>query len=194
MTAYQEASFRKYKSDLMASIEDNLIQARGNGSSEKLLLRTIPNLEENSKWYHPSTLLELSAIWSAINQHAESSYFLVGQAAFSSILIHCCSQEKHWGWVCDNVKPKKLILRNGLALFSTKLFEYDTCARICSRRLVISGEKGWHFRHTGSRGRLRRGFERLCRRNVRSGGNFTTLLQHDGLYQISKTLKFMARC
>lgn len=128
-TAYERESFCKYKTDIIAGIEDKLIQARGSKKLETLLLRSIPNWEENSKWYHSSTLCELAAIWSAINECQESTYFSVGQAAFSAILIYCCSQGKHWGWVCDNVTPKKLIPRNALRTFSYKLIEYELCVR-----------------------------------------------------------------
>jgi DNA modification methylase len=128
-TEYGADSFRKYKINLLANIENRMIQARGSRRTENLIFQTIPNSKENSKWFHNSTLIELGAIWSAINDLSGSQYFAVGQAAFSSILIQCCSQAKHWGWVCDNVQPKEFLPRNAVAAYTTKLIEYEKCAR-----------------------------------------------------------------
>jgi hypothetical protein len=128
-TDYGADSFRKYKINLLANIENRMIQARGSRRTENLIFQSIPNSKENSKWFHNSTLIELGAIWSAINDLSESQYLAVGQAAFSSILIQCCSQAKHWGWVCDNVQPKEFLPRNAVAAYTTKLIEYEKCAR-----------------------------------------------------------------
>lgn len=66
----------------------------------------IPNAEENSRWYHPDTLMELGSIWHTLNKQQNSPYYPVACVAFSAILRSVCGQTKHWGWICDNVHPK----------------------------------------------------------------------------------------
>jgi len=94
------------------------------------LRNAIPNYDQNSGWYHPDTLRQLASIWLAIHDLSHSKYYDVGCAAFSAILRYCCSQEKHWGWICDNVKPKAkdLIYKNAMTKFSEKLREYKMSA------------------------------------------------------------------
>jgi len=129
ITEFEAGSFKEFKYSLLSDFENRMIQVRGSRRNEHALLQSVPNFEENSKWFHPSTLLELTAIWSSINDRPHSHYFPVAQAAFSAILIQCCSQEKHWGWVCDNVKPKELLQRNAIAAYTNKLAEYERCAK-----------------------------------------------------------------
>lgn len=82
---------------------------------------------ENAAWYHELTLRELLALWTAIYSNP-SVYQEVALSAFSAILKACCSQDKHWGWVCDNVKPKSLLYRNALQKFREKMQDYGTAA------------------------------------------------------------------
>jgi len=65
-----------------------------------------PRHDELSGWYHPNTLETLNAILDAILTAESQLLKTVMLSAFSSILKNCSSQGKHWGWVCDNVKPK----------------------------------------------------------------------------------------
>jgi DNA modification methylase len=142
ITPYEAQAFAGYKTSVMDRVQDLLIQARSRNAAEALLTKTIPNVEENSKWYHRDTLLELGAIWAAINERSESTYFYVGQAAFSAMLIYCCSQGKHWGWVCDNVRPKELIPRSALPTFAYKLTEFELCAKdLQAQAAVLQREK-----------------------------------------------------
>lgn len=83
--------------------------------------------ERSEGWYHSNTSDELSAIWAAVRE-TDYAYAYVFQAAFSSILRACCSQNKHWGWVCDNVKPKEMIYRPAIKFFNQKLRDYALTA------------------------------------------------------------------
>jgi DNA modification methylase len=96
--------------------------------SKASLKEVMPNYGENIGWYHPDTLRQIASLWRAVNQESQSKYHEVGLAAFSAILRYCCSQEKHWGWICDNVKPKDLTYKNALSKFSEKLREYKLSA------------------------------------------------------------------
>jgi DNA modification methylase len=129
VTDFEADSFTRFKHRLLSDVENRLFQVRGSRRSEQALLQSVPNFEENSTWFHPSTLVELTAIWNSVKDYSDSHYFAVAQAAFSAILIQCCSQEKHWGWVCDNVKPKEFLQRNAIVAYSNKLAEYERCAK-----------------------------------------------------------------
>lgn len=89
----------------------------------------VPHFDENVGWYHPDTLLELAAIWTALGEVVSSEFYVVGIAAFSAILRYASSQEKHWGWICDNVKPKQKTYRTALKRFIEKLNEFERASR-----------------------------------------------------------------
>jgi len=71
-----------------------------------------PRQEELLGWYHPNTLLGLNGILSLILGVKDTSIQMALLAVFSGILKNCSSQGKHWGWVCDNVKPKPYEITN----------------------------------------------------------------------------------
>src|SRR5690606_36701884 len=60
----------------------------------------------------PSTLLGLNGILSLILGVTDTSIQVALLAVFSGILKNCSTQGKHWGWVCDNVKPKPYEITN----------------------------------------------------------------------------------
>ena len=84
-----------------------------------------------SVWYEDDTLSQLKYLWSIIeDQSPEVKKLLL--AVFSNLLFTCAStngsltstgkpRRHHWGWVADNVRPKKLIYHNAIAMFREKL-------------------------------------------------------------------------
>jgi len=101
-------------------------------------LEVIPNAAENAAWYEDVTLRELAALWLAVEE-IECTFKVVGRAAFSSILRFCCSQDKHWGWICDNVKPSRLQYRPAKALFRRKLQDFGIAAKELRRQRAVGG-------------------------------------------------------
>lgn len=84
-----------------------------------------------SLWYDQDTLSQLRYLWSIIETQSQEVKKLL-QAIFSNVLFTCAStsgsltgsgkpRRHHWGWVADNVRPKKLIYHNAVALFREKL-------------------------------------------------------------------------
>lgn len=127
LTNYDEASFLLYLTEIVnqASIltsDASLLRSK----DEKQLIT--PHFEQNSLWYAQDTLHELACIWTVLQTNKDSIYLPVGQAAFSAILRGCCSQQKHWGWICDNVKPSELAYRPALSRFKDKLQEFRITA------------------------------------------------------------------
>jgi hypothetical protein len=69
------------------------------------------------KWYGEHTLssiLILRDLIEALPHDRSRMFFCI---CLSHVLKSCCSQEKHWGWVADNVTPKKLKERDVLRFF-----------------------------------------------------------------------------
>jgi hypothetical protein len=92
----------------------------GEGSNQELTL-----------WYESETLSQLRYIWSILEQQ-EPQIRKPLFAVFSNLLFTCAStngsltksgkpRRHHWGWVADNVRPKKLLFHNAVKLFCEKL-------------------------------------------------------------------------
>lgn len=95
-----------------------------NANSDRWLREVVPQFDEQATWYHPATLTELACLFVTIRT-SDGPYRIVAEATFSSILRSSCSQQKHWGWVCDNVKPTELIYRPATRFFFEKLKSYE---------------------------------------------------------------------
>lgn len=120
LVPFDQRSWAGYASELQKTVAD----MRSAVTRDDAWLSTVvPNLAEQSTWYDPETLAELACIFSAI-QNLAGPYQEVAEATFSSILRFSCSQEKHWGWVCDNVKPVNIVYRPAAKLFAQKLQDY----------------------------------------------------------------------
>ena len=77
--------------------------------------------EELKKWYHPDTVTELNILLQEILKIENKDYRRCTLSVFSSILKSTSSQGKHWGWVCDNVRPKpdEIVYKNAITTFFT---------------------------------------------------------------------------
>lgn len=95
-----------------------------NSKQESWLREAVPQFDEQATWYHPETLAELACLFDAIRSTA-GDYRVVAEATFSSILRSSSSQQKHWGWICDNVKPAELVYRPATRLFFDKMKSYS---------------------------------------------------------------------
>ena len=94
--------------------------ARGEGSSPIL-----------SEWYSPETLSQLRYIWSVIEE-CESATRKILTLLFSDLLFKCAStkgartstgklRRHHWGWIADNVCPKRPENHDALSIFRTQV-------------------------------------------------------------------------
>ena len=128
LVSFAEDRYATYVAALFQQAERLLIEDSARHGSSSTLLQSVPNLDEQMLWYHDRTLRELAAIWQAIAQ-GDHEFSEVAQAAFSAILRFVCSQEKHWGWICDNVRPKDMIHRDAMSAFAAKLNEFAAFAR-----------------------------------------------------------------
>lgn len=68
------------------------------------LRHTIPKSVQTRKWYTNRVAERLALLWSEI-QKQRNDVRLLGEAAFSAILLPVCRETRHWGYVCDNTQP-----------------------------------------------------------------------------------------
>lgn len=88
-------------------------------------LAIVPNFEDNQRWYHPETLAELASIYSAIlDFEHNSSESTISRCCFSAILNRVCSQDRHFGWICDGVHPTDYKYKNASSAFNEKLMQF----------------------------------------------------------------------
>lgn len=73
---------------------------------------------ELARWFAPETLTTLLMIQRAIDRHTLGKEQLFFHACLSHVLKSACSQEKHWGWIADNVAPRVMKERDILRLFN----------------------------------------------------------------------------
>lgn len=119
---------------------------------------TPENLEELRSWYHPNTLNELSIILGLCLEIKSKDLMLCFIAVFSSILKATCSQGKHWGWVCDNVKPKthEIQYKDAISTFINACHEYISSSNDSFERVKAVSE-GISRKALRSRYKLKRG-------------------------------------
>lgn len=109
---------------LLGDVERSLGASGHDGSG----LAVVPNLNEQVRWYEDRTLDELGRIWGAISKVDDVLHRLLFTASFSAILRFVCSQPEHWGWICDNVRPKVLTYRPAISRFAEKVWEFSEAA------------------------------------------------------------------
>jgi DNA modification methylase len=65
-----------------------------------------PDFPNRDRWFHSSTLQELSRIFTLIGREQENAIKVFLLICFSSILKKCCSQQDHYTYVADNMFSK----------------------------------------------------------------------------------------
>lgn len=115
-----------------------------------------PNMIELQQWYHLSTYNQLLELQGIIESLPDEKIKIVARCIFSSILKNVCSQGKHWGWICDNVKPKpeEIQPKDAIAAYLGALHEFSVGVKLfsddMSRRKVepsvVSPRLDWDLR------------------------------------------------
>ena len=91
--------------------------------SNREFLKLVPPMVQAEKWYHIETVLELAFIWSQIC-NSRARYSTILRSAFSSILLKACNETRHWGYVCDNTRPKGSRIIDVMALYTEAVNRY----------------------------------------------------------------------
>src|SRR6201999_2595901 len=84
----------------------------------------VPSEVQIEKWYTPRTIDALRRIKFAIDD-LRGDARLLGDAAFSAILLGVCRETRHWGYVCDNTAPKGDYDRDARKLFLSQISDYQ---------------------------------------------------------------------
>lgn len=86
----------------------------------------IPNYEENSKWYEPTTLKMLGYIYKLLERLSPEPTKNICKLFFISILIPSSGHEnrKPYTYFADNVRPKTKKFKNAISLFLQKLNKF----------------------------------------------------------------------
>jgi DNA modification methylase len=101
-----------------------------------------PHHEELAAWYHIDTLNTLNRILSAILRLNDVDTKRCFLAVFSGILKNASSQGRHWGWVCDNVKPKpfEVTFKDALSIFTNAANDYITITEQSHKLVQVHSE------------------------------------------------------
>ena len=100
-----------------------------------------PHLEELRHWYHEETLQELRLLLVSVNQLSSDLEKVTARSAFSAILKTVSSQGRHWGWVCDNVRPKpeEIQYKDALEAYRLSLDQHLAAAESIRRDMKHRG-------------------------------------------------------
>ena len=71
-------------------------------------------------WYHPDTYRELRELWT-LCRRARGDVGRLLVCVFSALLKSACGQRRHWGYVADNMKPRKPEYQPAIELFERRL-------------------------------------------------------------------------
>lgn len=122
------------------TLEEILRRSSGGVLGQDIEL-THPNEAELHAWYHYDTMQSLNRLLFQIMQIEERILRRCFLSVFSGILKNCSSQGKHWGWVCDNVKPKtqEIVYKDALNIFSVSSNNYIRASEISYETAVNHG-------------------------------------------------------
>ncbi|AUA31672.1 Modification methylase DpnIIB [compost metagenome] len=102
-----------------------------------------PHQDELRAWYHPDTLYTLNRLLASILEIQNTQLRKCFLAIFSGILKNTSSQGRHWGWVCDNVRPKasEIVYKDALSSFINAANEYSKLTTLSHKAVQIHIEK-----------------------------------------------------
>ena len=80
-----------------------------------------PASVQKDKWYTRKTIIGLERLWGFVNSQATTKFEILLQASFSAVLLPACRETRHWGYICDNSRPKDNRERDVCELFCNVL-------------------------------------------------------------------------
>lgn len=117
--------------------------ANGEGSDPQL-----------TKWYTSHTLAQLRFLWKVVECYEDGTRKCL-EMIFSDVLYYCASaggtltssgqiRRHHWGWIADNVRPKKPLEHNAIEAFRQRLIAFggliDASYTEVSPPILIQGD------------------------------------------------------
>ena len=98
----------------------NSLHLRLRGSWGNLSEAKLPTMVQADKWYMPTTLSDLRRLHTIV-QESDGQAKTLARACFSAILLPSCREDRHWGYVCDNTRPKGERAPDARELFAVTL-------------------------------------------------------------------------
>lgn len=103
-----------------------------------------PQRDELLGWYNLETFNELNRILHSILEIKSKKLRECFLAVFSGILKSTSSQGRHWGWVCDNVKPKpnEIVYKDATTAFLSAAKEFIKASALAQSdiKMRVAGE------------------------------------------------------
>jgi hypothetical protein len=92
---------------------------------------------ELGTWFNEDTLGQLRYLWQLVEASCSHDLRSLLQTIFSDVLYACASvrgaltktggfRRHHWGWIADNVRPRKPVRRNAIKLFRDRVHHAST--------------------------------------------------------------------
>lgn len=113
-----------------------------------------------SKWFSLNTLTCLLKLWDSINQHTDREEKNFFQICLSHVLKASSSQDKHWGWVADNVTPKKMKEKDIVKLFTRHCSKMIEAFDIFNHQIEMSDHTDINIVHNST------ALKHDCRQNI----------------------------
>lgn len=152
-------------------------------------VRGHPRLDELLKWYHPQTVQEILAILAAVVARPDGRLNDCFLAILSSVLKGASSQVKHWGWVCDNVRPKQheIVYRPALTSFISASIQY---LRNCTSAFgeVYANDEGATRESVRRRSRILNG-DSVAAMNKRAAGSVDLVVTSPPYFGVADYVK-----
>ena len=126
------------KRDFSVSFKKSLFGTKVVKEIDDEIRKYVPDFPNKERWYHSATLKGLGIIKAHIDAEEDEDVKDFYTVCFSSILKRCSSQTNHWGYVADNMLPRKMIYRDAYYHFEKKLFRmtkgmaelYEDCRKL----------------------------------------------------------------
>jgi SAM-dependent methyltransferase len=123
-------SLDRMLAELDRDIDRGVVEFGLNGEFPLLRAKTVASenrvnceeLKELKRWYHPDTWREMLFLWGIVGRQRSAKLNLF-RAVFSSIVKSTCSQREHWGYVADNMRPRRLVYRDAIVAFRDTMSE-----------------------------------------------------------------------
>lgn len=117
---------------------DTLLRRQKSTSDEH---GTHPDLD---RWFHQHTLEQLRYLWHRVLDTQRDTTRNVLMAVFSDTLFACAStlgsstrsglrRRHHWGWIADNVLPKRPHPHNAIEIFRGRLIDVENIAKTVAK-------------------------------------------------------------
>lgn len=92
--------------------------------------------EDFNEWFETDVLRDIAFTTACLDYEPNDYIKLLITVAISSMLRTCCSQNRSWGYIADNVKPKKMVKKDVCKILQRRLREQVIGMQMASEQCV----------------------------------------------------------